>query len=822
MLSVSAMSGGQGAYYTALAREDYYLEGGEPPGVWCGEGAKALGFSGEIDKEVFSKIFDGLDAKGRPLVQNAGQENRQAGWDLTFSAPKSVSVLWSLLPSEAGAKIRECQLEAVRKACQYLEDEAGWTRRGKAGAIREKASLVVGLFEHGTSRAGDPQLHTHALFMNLAVRHDGTTGTIESKPFYQHKMAAGALYRSELAAQLQQKLGVEIERVRSWFEVKGIDKNLTEHWSTRRKEIEEALAQSGFQSSKASEMAALNTRHVKQHIAREELFEEWKVKGKEMNWGAEQAQSIVKDRPFLHRDPPQVAKALALKEALEDITNHQAFFSEREFVRKVAEEAQGKGIGADDVRKATRDYLEHNAVHLRRGDQLFFTTPEILEMEKDMLSRADNSRNGTLHQVGDLVVDQAIKENSHLRHEQKRAIEHITRGKGSIVAVSGMAGTGKTTMLKVAAQIWRESGFIPRGIALSGKAADGLNTEAGIESSTIAKALFDLEKERNLLTEKTVLILDEAGMVGTKHMSRLIKEAEKAKAKLVLVGDAKQLQPVDAGGPFAAIVDLLGDVRMTEIIRQKEPWAREAVLDMANGVASRALEAFASRGQVSITDDKSQARSVLLKAWEVAGLEKPQENLILTGTNQDAVILNRDAQAVRKKQGYLGDESVKAAGEVFHQGDRILFTKNAAPRGIRNGSIGTIDKVESQLSQLHVILDNGRRVQVPLEDYDSVKLGYAVTTHKSQGMTTQNTFILTDEAMQDRELSYVQASRARGTTRIFTTTQEAGIDMNQLVKSMSTSHQKELASSLQTVAAIQKPDLERANSARTTDISIQL
>ena len=207
MLSVSAMSGGQGVYYTALAREDYYLEGGEPPGLWTGHGAQVLGLLGEIDKEDFSKIFDGLDSRGRPLVQNAGHENRQAGWDLTFSAPKSVSVLWSLLPPEAGAIIRECQLEAVRKACQYLEDEAGWTRRGKAGAIREKASLIVGLFEHGTSRAGDPQLHTHALFMNLAVRHDGTTGTIESKPFYQHKMAAGALYRSELAAQLQQKLG---------------------------------------------------------------------------------------------------------------------------------------------------------------------------------------------------------------------------------------------------------------------------------------------------------------------------------------------------------------------------------------------------------------------------------------------------------------------------------------------------------------------------------------------------------------------------------------------------------------------------------------
>lgn len=809
MLSVSAMSGGQGAYYTALAREDYYLEGGEPPGLWTGHGAKVLGLLGEIDKEIFSNLFDGLDSKGRPLVQNAGHENRQAGWDLTFSAPKSVSVLWSLLPTEAGAIIRECQLEAVRKACQYLEDEAGWTRRGKAGAIREKAGLIVGLFEHGTSRAGDPQLHTHALFMNLAVRHDGTTGTIESKPFYQHKMAAGALYRSELAAQLQQKLGVEIERVRSWFEVKGIDKNLTEHWSTRRKEIEEALAKSGFQSSKASEMAALNTRHVKQHIAREELFEEWKTKGREMGWDSDQAQAIVKEGPFQHKDPPRVARAIALKDALEDITNHQSFFSERELVRKVAEQAQGKGIGAADVLAVSREYLSENAVHLRNGDQLLFTTPEMLELEKEMLSNVEKSREGTWHQVKERAAAKILKENSHLRPEQKSAIEHITQKKGMIAAVSGMAGTGKTTMLKVAAEIWKKSGFEVRGAALSGKAADGLSTEAGINSATIAKTLFDIDNGKNQLTENTILVIDEAGMVGTRQMNRLIKEAAKAYAKLVLVGDAKQLQPVDAGGPFSSITNRLGDVAMTEIIRQKESWAREAVHDLANGDAGKALGALAERGLVSVTEDKPKARNALLDAWRNDGMAKPQENLILTGTNQDAAILNREAQALRKEKGYLGTDVLKAAGESFHEGDRILFTKNAAPRGIRNGSIGTISKIQDHLNKLQVTLDNGRSVEVPLSEYDSVKLGYAVTTHKSQGMTTQNTFILTDEAMQDRELSYVQASRARGTTRLFTTTTEAGEELSHLAKNMSQTHQKMLASDLTTRDKIIQEEMDR-------------
>lgn len=421
-----------------------------------------------------------------------------------------------------------------------------------------------------------------------------------------------------------------------------------------------------------------------------------------------------------------------------------------------------------------------------------------MEIEKDLLSTVEKSRTSGLHQVADLVAQQAIKENPHLRQEQKSAIEHITSRKGSIAAVSGMAGTGKTTMLKVAAEIWQKAGFTVRGAALSGKAADGLNTEAGINSSTIAKTLIDIENGRNLFTSKTIIVVDEAGMVGTKQMQQLVEEAGKAKAKLVLVGDAKQLQPIQAGGPFASIAQRLGDVAMTEIIRQKEAWARETVHEMANGNAGKALSALAERGFVSVTEDKPQARSALLGAWQRSeGLQKPEQNLILTGTNQDAAILNREAQELRKKSGHLGDSFVKAAGETFHQGDRILFTKNAAPRGIRNGSIGTIEGIQKDANNLQVRLDNGRTVQVPLNDYDSVKLGYAVTTHKSQGMTTQNTFVLTDESMQDRELSYVQTSRARGETRLFTTKTEAGEELSALARTMSQSHQKGLASDLQ-------------------------
>lgn len=796
MLSVSAMSGGQGAYYTGLAREDYYLEGGEPPGLWEGKGAQLLGLDGQVDKEVFAALFSGMDGRGTPLVQNAGSPDRQPGWDLTFSAPKSVSVLWSMLPAELGAEIRAAHIEGVQRACGYLEEVAGWTRRGHGGQNREKAGLVVGLFEHGTSRAGDPQLHTHALVLNIGVRDDGTTGSIESKPLYQHKMAAGALYRSELAMQLGRRLGLEVERVRSWFEVQGVSRDLIEHWSSRRMEIEAALDKSGFTGAKASEMAALTTRQVKEHVAREELFGQWQKYGAEHGWGPEDAQKLCHDH-WLKPESPGWVRDLVVKEAVQEVTAQNSYFAEQDLIRKAAERSQGRGVGAKAILKAAREYLSVEAVSLTPHKELkLYTTPEMLELEKRMLTQVEASRDHRFHPVRSGVMESVFKENPHLREEQKTAVEHIVSGQGSITVVSGMAGTGKTTMLKAAAEIWKLESYTVQGAALAGKAADGLANEAGIESATIAKLLVDIDKGRTVLTGQSILVVDEAGMVGTRQMARLIEETQKAGAKLVLIGDARQLQPIDAGGPFGSIAKRLGDIPMQEIIRQKEGWARQAVHDMADGKAAKALAAFAERGQLFIAGDKPGARAALMEAWKREGVAHPENHLILAATNQDAAMLNHDAQALRKQKGALGPASLKATGEEFHVGDRLVFTKNAAPRGIRNGQLGLVENLFAVTRTLEVRLDSGRLVSVPLDEYDHVKLGYAVTTHKSQGMTTRNAYILTDESMQDKELSYVQTSRARGVTRLFTTQMEAGPEHERLSRLMSQSHQKRLATDL--------------------------
>jgi conjugative relaxase-like TrwC/TraI family protein len=805
MLSISHMAGGQGVYYTGLAREDYYLNGGEPPGLWFGAGAGALGLKGEVDKEIFTKLFEGYDAHGHAIVRNAGEgDNRKAGWDLTFSAPKSVSVLWSLLPKDQGAEIRAAHEAAVKAACRYLEENAAWTRRGKLGLLFEKAHLVIGLFEHGTSRAGDPQLHTHALFLNAVVRADGTTGSLYGRDFYRHKMAAGALYRAELAAQLQQRLGLEIDRVSRWFEVRGVNTELTAHWSKRRKEIETALFECGYSSPRAAEKAALATRHTKLHVAREKLFGEWAQVGEQMGWGRKAALGLCRAGASLFVEASAWDRAQLLKKSVEELTAQQSYFTERDLVRKMAEHGQGQGFGAKQVLETVKNFIEGRAIALgtHRGHALF-TTQSVLELEKNLLDRISASKDATRHQVSERVLERQLGKHSHLNEEQKAAVAHITTKVGDVSVVAGMAGTGKTTMLQAAADVWRAAGFEVRGAALAGKAADGLATEAGIPSATLAKTLYMAEQSHKLgstftnpLTKNTILVVDEAGMVGTLGMSRLLDEAAKAKAKVVLVGDARQLQPIEAGGPFASIAKRLGEAVLTTIIRQNEEWARTAVHHMADGEARQALSAFAERGRLSISETRTQARHELLEAWRKDGIARPKDNLILVGTNTEAAQMNKAAQSLRVDAGELGRLRLSVGGDTFRKHDRILFTKNSGPLGVKNGQLGTVTHVDCVAQTLYVQLDNKRKVQIPIQHYKDIKLGYAVTTHKSQGMTAENAFVLTSTSMQDKELSYVQASRARESTRIFTTKVEAGEQLSELSAVMSRSRQKELASDL--------------------------
>jgi len=801
MLSISPpMAAGQGGYYVNLAREDYYLEAaGEPLGVWFGRGAQVLGLSGAVERDPFTRVFSGFDptthseggapVPDRRLVQNAGKPERQCGWDLTFSAPKSVSVLWALADSDLSSAVRRAHDEAVKSALRYLEEVAGYSRVGARGE-RVRASLVFALFEHGTSRALDPQLHTHALLLNVGLRQGGT-GSLESREIFRHKMAAGALYRADLSARLD-ALGVSLVRRKNWFEVDSIPRELVVEFSKRRREVLDQLDLYGAHSAKAAKIAALDTRSEKECLPRAELFARWQQLTREM--GIDPA-AITQLEPPPRRDvTDEVSRAIS--RAKDSLLYHQSHFSERELVRLVAEAAQTRGVSAEAVRETVAAHLagDTRIVRLKAvREEPRFTTVETLVLEERLLQAVRKQKGTLAHRISETARSAALSAYPKLSPEQKLALHQVTSGTDSIACLFGMAGTGKSHLLAAAKRAWEIDGYQVLGAALSGKAAQNLEAASGIACQTLHSLIAALDTQEKKLEKDSVLVVDEAGMVGTRQMAMLVESTRAAGAKLVLVGDWNQLQAIEAGGPFRAIAKETGYASLTEIRRQDEEWMRDAIRLVAEGRGPEALSHFAARGLLSVCETPDEASTDLLQAWAKEGLTAPAQNLILCASNEDAAKLNRAAQSMRLH--LLGRDQLAAGTAVLHEGDRVLFTRNRPALGVQNGALGTVERIDSLRREIWAKLDSGANVFVPLATYgeENLRLGYAVTTHKAQGTTVRNSFVLLGGPLQDRELAYVQASRASAETRLFADRFQCGEELLDLERQFETSRQKDLA-----------------------------
>jgi ATP-dependent exoDNAse (exonuclease V) alpha subunit len=378
-----------------------------------------------------------------------------------------------------------------------------------------------------------------------------------------------------------------------------------------------------------------------------------------------------------------------------------------------------------------------------------------------------------------------------LSDEQQGALRHATAGNG-VAIIEGAAGTGKTYVLAAVKEAYERQNYTVIGAALAGVAADGLRDGAGIKDSrTIAKLLLDIRNGTTTLTDKSLVIIDEATLVATKQVAELIQAA--GRAKIVLIGDSRQLQSIDAGGAFQAIRDEVGSSKLTTVIRQRSEWQREAAKHFAEGNAAAGLKAYRDHDLLRVTPTRRASIRRLIGDW--MRLTKSQDDsLILCGTNVDAVIINRLCQQARLRKGELGQKRIEVHGEHFHVGDRVLFTKNSAKQAVRNGNIGTITALNLLRQELSVTLAHGRKVVIPLKHYSHIKRGYCVTSHKAEGKTVEQAFVLLGGSMQDREISYVQTSRSRGDTRLYCDTEDG--ELKDLIRQMERSHQKELGISV--------------------------
>jgi hypothetical protein len=317
----------------------------------------------------------------------------------------------------------------------YLEAVAGISRRGEDGRSHEAARLVQAAFLHSTSRAQDPQLHLHTILLNVGVRADGTTGTLEPKGLYRHQMAAGALFRAELAARLETELGLRARREQRAFELLGVDPELIAFFSKRRAQIEAELARRGQSGGRAAERANFATRAVKVARPREELFAEWQRIGHEHHWSAKELSWMI-DAPFPARHL-EWERAAASTEALAQLTASQSHFCRRQIVQAVAECAQGRGLGAEVALRLSQELLQSPEL-VRLGEhrgEVHYTTREILALEKSVLTAAEAMQEHRQF-LSTHWTEEAIARYSHLTGEQTEALRHLCAARGGFPRAS--------------------------------------------------------------------------------------------------------------------------------------------------------------------------------------------------------------------------------------------------------------------------------------------------------------------------------------------------------------------------------------------------
>lgn len=414
--------------------------------------------------------------------------------------------------------------------------------------------------------------------------------------------------------------------------------------------------------------------------------------------------------------------------------------------------------------------LQRDTIDFATGDRVpaRYSTRAMIRLEATMARQASwlSEREGRA--VSGTILEGTFQRHEQLSEEQRTAIERIA-GPARIAAVVGRAGAGKTTMMKAAREAWELAGYRVVGGALAGKAAEGLEKEAGIKSRTLSSWELRWQSGRDVIDARTVFVIDEAGMVASKQMAGFVEAVVKAGAKLVLVGDPDQLQPIEAGASFRAIADRIGYAELETIYRQREDWMRTASLDLARGNVERALVAYQGQGMVLGSRLKSEAIENLIGDWN-RDYDQTKATLILAHLRRDVRMLNIMAREKLVERGIVGEGHVfKTADGVrrFDAGDQIVFLKNEGSLGLKNGMIGRV--VEAAANRVVATVGDGelrRQVIVEQRFYNNLDHGYATTIHKSQGATVDRVKVLASLSL-DRHLTYVAMTRHREDLQLY-------------------------------------------------------
>ncbi len=801
-MSIAKLTPGQEGYYersVAAGLDDYYAGRGESPGMWIGRGARELELEGVVRDGELGRLIRGIHPhtevelrrhpKTRritveridPFTDERRLETRKlapvAGFDLVYSPPKSVSLLHALGDEDTRRAINEAHVSAWQASLAYLEDEACVTRRGRNGVYREHAGgFVAAAYQHRTSRAQDPHLHTHVIVANMAkTPSDGEWRALDGEPILRsYRLAAGYLYQAHLRGELSRTLGVEWEQPQKGMaELRHVPQEVIREFSTRRAQVLEQLARQGGSGFHAAQVAAIETRERKEQVDLVELREDWRARASEHGLGTRELRALlgrVRHREVSRDELLRIARRMLGPQGL---TEKRTAFADPDVVMAWAA-AHTCGASADRVRALAGRLTQTDGVELvgerpSPGRPARYSTAELVAVEQAALALVERGRDAGAPSITEQHLDEIERaDRIALSDEQEAMVREVATSPSRVVCVVGLAGAGKTTATHAVAQVFGQAGIHVVGAAPSGVAAEKLHDETGIPAVTLHRLLEETRRNGGL-PSGSVLVVDEAGMAETRILAPVLELVERANGKAILIGDPHQLPAVGAGGLFTGIVEREGAVVLTENRRQRDQLERDALARVRAGVGRDYLAYAEKRERLVVSESPVTTRARLLADWWEHARDDLAGNVMLALRRRDVTDLNQLARSLMVADGRLGTERLTIPGREFAAGDRVVCLRNSDLLRVKNGTTGTVEQVDLDRRTLTVSTDRGPTVEVSRRylEAGNVRHAYALTGHAAQGLTVERAFVLGAGEARLQEWGYVALSRARAETRLY-------------------------------------------------------
>ena len=742
MLTISKpLSSGQAQSYHKLEftseTQNYFKQGDAVRGEWQGSLAARLGLSGEVSPLEFSRLAEGKNptteeqmVKHRTAMEYKNEDGtttkaveHRAGWDATFSAPKSVS-LTALVGGDD--RVREAHRAAVTTALDELERYTQ-ARIGGNNPAETTGKFIAAKFEHDTARPVDgyaaPQLHTHAVIFNVTERANGSTRALQERGFFESQQYTTAVYQSALTYQLC-TLGYQIESGRSGApEIKGYSQEYLDASSPRSRQIKEQLEKTGYSGPEAAQIAAHSTRDRKQTLTAEEVL----TAHKEMaaSFGNQPQQVIAAARARAEQRERQPEQRPHAKEAVtfarDSIFEREAVADERAILRDALRRGMGEATYRDiraefDRRQEVGEFRFVQGAKHSSGRS--FTTPETIAAERSTIRYVLEGRNTVEPIMSAERAREQASTRSFLNDSQRRVIEEVLNSSDRIHGLQGLAGTGKTTTLQTIREGAEASGYVVEGFAPTSKAAGQLR-EAEIGATTLQSFLARGQNHPSTdPATRHLYMLDESSLASTKQMRSFLSKLN-PDDRVLVVGDIRQHQGVDAGRPFQQMQEAgMQTSQLDKIMRQKDPELLKAVQHLANNETAKGISMFAEQGRVTEIPNRYDRIAAIARDYAA----QPENTIIVSPDNRSRHQINEAVRIELRKTGGLTEngEMIRTLthrsdmtgadrtwAARYNAGDILQYTAGSKAHGIGRGSFAAVQSIDPRTNTLAVSLENG-------------------------------------------------------------------------------------------------------------------